>query len=165
MDSDQSKLTQQITFDTYARGIRSGIGGQVNYDYYADGSIKDWNGALMISPKIALSRNILLEPVAKLKIGNKLLDRDKIDNNSLAIFNSDSPQLFSYDSTLNVGRKLWYRDLDIGFTINTNIFYVGCSSNKRAKSFRKHIPKYGINKLPNTNSFKCLCRNPIRIKE
>ena len=125
MDSDQSKLTQQITFDTYARGIRSGIGGQVNYDYYADGSIKDWNGALMISPKIALSRNILLEPVAKLKIGNKLLDRDKIENNSLAIFNSDSPQLFSYDSTLNIGRKLWYRDLDIGFTINTNIFYVG----------------------------------------
>lgn len=125
MGSDQSKLTQQITFDTYARGIRSGIGGQVNYDYYADGSIKDWNGALMISPKIALSRNILLEPVAKLKIGNKLLDRDKIENNSLAIFNSDSPQLFSYDSTLNIGRKLWYRDLDIGFTINTNIFYVG----------------------------------------
>ncbi len=125
LDSDQSKLTQQITFDTYARGIRSGIGGQVNYDYYADGSIKDWNGALMISPKIALSRNILLEPVAKLKIGNKLLDRDKIENNSLAIFNSDSPQLFSYDSTLNTGRKLWYRDLDIGFTINTNIFYVG----------------------------------------
>ena len=79
----------------------------------------------MISPKIALSRNILLEPVAKLKIGNKLLDRNKIENNSLAIFNSDSPQLFSYDSTLNVGRKLWYRDLDIGFTINTNIFYVG----------------------------------------
>ena len=125
LDSDQRKLTQQITFDTYARGIRSGIGGQVTYDYYADGSIKDWNGALMISPKIALSRNILLEPVAKLKIGNKLLDRDKIENNSLAIFNSDSPQLFSYDSTLNVGRKLWYRDLDIGFTINTNIFYLG----------------------------------------
>ena len=125
MDSNQNKLTQQITFDTYARGIRSGIGGQVNYDYYADGSIKDWNGALMISPKIALSRNILLEPVAKFKVGNKLLDRDKIENNSLAIFNSDSPQLFSYDSTLNVGRKLWYRDLDIGFTVNTNIFYVG----------------------------------------
>lgn len=125
MDSDQSKLTQQITFDTYARGIRSGIGGQVNYDYYSDGSIKDWNGALLISPKIALSRNILLEPVVKLKVGNKLLDRDKIENNSLAIFNPDSPQLFSYDSTLSVGRKLWYRDLDIGFTINTNIFYIG----------------------------------------
>ena len=125
MNSDQQKLSQQITFDTYARPIRSGIGAQVNYDYYADGSIKDWNGALIVSPKIALSRNIILEPVAKLKIGNKLLDREKAENNSLALFNSDSPQTFSYDTTQNIGRKLWYRDLDLGFTINTNIFYVG----------------------------------------
>ncbi len=128
MESDQRKLSQQITFDTYARGIRSGVGAQVNYDYYADGSIKDWNGALIVSPKIAISRNILIEPVAKLKIGNKLLDRDKVENNSLAVFNSDSPQLFSYDSSQNVGRKLWYRDLDIGFTLNTNIFYIGAQA-------------------------------------
>ena len=125
MNSNQRKLSQQITFDTYARPIRSGVGAQVNYDYYADGSIKDWNGALIVSPKIALSRNIFLEPVAKLKIGNKLLDRDKTDNNSLAIFNTDSPQAFSYDTTQNIGRKLWYRDLDLGLTINTNIFYIG----------------------------------------
>ncbi|MDC0297339.1 type IX secretion system membrane protein PorP/SprF [Crocinitomicaceae bacterium] len=125
MNSDQQKLSQQITFDTYARPIRSGIGAQINYDYYADGSIKDWNGALIVSPKIGLSRNIILEPVAKLKIGNKLLDREKAENNSLAIFNSDSPQTFSYDTTQNIGRKLWYRDLDLGFTINTNIFYIG----------------------------------------
>ena len=82
MNSDQQKLSQQITFDTYSRPIRSGIGAQVNYDYYADGSIKDWNGALIVSPKIGLSRNIILEPVAKLKIGNKLLDREKTENNS-----------------------------------------------------------------------------------
>ena len=125
MNSNQRKLSQQITFDTYARPIRSGVGAQVNYDYYADGSIKDWNGALIVSPKISLSRNIFLEPVAKLKIGNKLLDRDKTDNNSLAIFNTDSPQAFSYDTTQNIGRKLWYRDLDLGLTINTNIFYIG----------------------------------------
>ncbi len=125
MNSDQRKLSQQITFDTYARPIRSGIGAQVNYDYYADGSIKDWNGALIVSPKIALSRNIFLEPVAKLKIGNKLLDSEKTENNSLALFNSDSPQTFSYDTSQNIGRKLWYRDLDLGFTFNTNIFYIG----------------------------------------
>ena len=83
------------------------------------------HGALIVSPKIALSRNIFLEPVAKLKIGNKLLDRDKTENNSLAIFNTDSPQTFSYDTTQNIGRKLWYRDLDLGLTINTNIFYLG----------------------------------------
>ena len=128
MNSDQRKLTQQLTFDTYARAIRSGIGAQVNYDYYSDGSIKDWCGAIIVSPKIALSRNILLEPVAKLKIGNKLLNSDKVENNSLALFNSDSPQMFSYDTTQNIGRQLWYRDLDFGLTLNTNIFYIGAQA-------------------------------------
>lgn len=128
LNTKQSKLSEQLSFDTYARGIRSGIGAQLNYDYFADGTIQDWNGALIISPKIALSRNILLEPVAKLKIGNKLLDANKAENNALAIFNSDSPQIFSFDTSQNIGRKLWYRDLDFGLTLNTNIFYIGAQA-------------------------------------
>ena len=128
MNSNQHKLSQQLSFDTYARGIRSGIGAQVNYDYYADGTIQDWNGALILSPKIALSRNIYLEPAAKLKIGNKLLDASKVENNSLAVFNTDSPQNFSYDTTQNIGRKLWYRDVDMGLTLNTNMFYIGAQA-------------------------------------
>ena len=124
-NTNQHKFTQQLSFDTYARPIRSGIGAQVNYDSYADGTIQDWNAAVILSPKIALSRNILLEPVAKLKMGNKLLDINKVENNSMAIFNSSSPQMFSYDTSQNIGRKLWYRDVDLGITLNTNMFYLG----------------------------------------
>ena len=134
MNSNQHKLSQQLSFDTYARGIRSGIGAQVNYDYYADGTIQDWNGSLILAPKIALSRNIFIEPVAKLKIGNKLLDASKAENNSLAVFNTDSPQNFSYDTTQNIGRKLWYRDVDMGLTLNTNMFYIGA----QATNFLNH---------------------------
>ena len=124
-NTDQHKFTQQLSFDAYARPIRSGIGAQVNYESYADGTIQDWNAALILSPKIALSRNILLEPVAKLKMGNKLLDINKVENNTMAIFNSSSPQMFSYDTSQNIGRKLWYRDIDLGLTLNTNMFYLG----------------------------------------
>jgi len=124
-NTNQQKLTQQLSFDAYARPIRSGIGAQVNYESYADGTIQDWNAALIVSPKIALSRNILLEPVAKLKMGNKLLDINKVENNTMAIFNSSSPQMFSYDTSQNIGRKLWYRDVDLGITLNTNMFYIG----------------------------------------
>jgi len=124
-NTDQHKYTQQLSFDAYARPIRSGIGAQVNYESYADGTIQDWNAALILSPKIALSRNILLEPVAKLKMGNKLLDINKVENNTMAIFNSSSPQMFSYDTSQNIGRKLWYRDIDLGLTLNTNMFYLG----------------------------------------
>ena len=134
INTNQHKLSQQLSFDTYARGIRSGIGAQVNYDYYADGTIQDWNGALILAPKIALSRNIFIEPAAKLKIGNKLLDASKVENNSIALFNTDSPQNFLYDTTHNIGRKLWYRDVDLGLTLNTNMFYIGA----QATNFLNH---------------------------
>ena len=155
INTDQHKLSQQLSFDTYARGIRSGIGAQVNYDYYADGTIQDWNGALILSPKIAMSRNIYLEPVAKLKIGNKLLDASKVENNSIALFNTNSPQNFSYDTTQNIGRKLWYRDIDIGLTLNTKMFYIGA----QASNFLNHsedIYQNGDNenyRTPTTYSF------------
>ena len=155
INTDQHKLSQQLSFDTYARGIRSGIGAQVNYDYYADGTIQDWNGALILSPKIAMSRNIYLEPVAKLKIGNKLLDASKVENNSIALFNTNSPQNFSYDTTQNIGRKLWYRDVDIGLTLNTKMFYIGA----QASNFLNHsedIYQNGDNenyRTPTTYSF------------
>jgi hypothetical protein len=43
----------------------------------------------------------------------------------MAFFNSASPQMFSYDTSQNIGHKLWYRDLDLGLTLNTNMFYFG----------------------------------------
>ena len=63
----------------------------------------------MISPKIALSRNILLEPVAKLKIETSF-DRDKIENNSLAI---STQTLLNY-SPMTVPR-MW--DVNYGIEI------------------------------------------------
>ena len=80
---------------------------------------------MIFSPKIALSRNISLEPVARLKIGNKILDSNKADNNSLSLYNNENPQIFTFDTAQNIGRKLWYRDLDAGFTINTKVLYIG----------------------------------------
>ena len=124
-ESEQQKLSQEFTIDSYVRSLRSGVGAQVSYDTYAGGTIKDWNASLSFSPKIALSRNISLEPVAKLKVGNKILNSNKVNNNTVSLFNSASPQLFSFDTTQAIGRKLWYRDLDAGVTLNTKVFYVG----------------------------------------
>ncbi|MEJ6686068.1 MAG: type IX secretion system membrane protein PorP/SprF [Crocinitomicaceae bacterium] len=125
VESEQQKLSQEFTLDSYVRSLRSGVGAQVSYDTYAGGTIKDWNASLTFSPKIALSRNISLEPVAKLKVGNKILNSSKVNNNTVSLFNNTSPQLFSFDTTQAIGRKLWYRDLDAGVTLNTKIFYIG----------------------------------------
>ena len=145
--TNNEKLSQEISLDGYARSIKSGIGAQVNYDTYANGTIQDWNAALIFSPKIALSRNISLEPVARLKIGNKILDANKADNNSLSLYNNENPQIFTFDTAQNIGRKLWYRDLDAGFTINTKVLYIGF----QAENLLNHVENLYQNEQSSTN--------------
>ena len=146
--SSNEKLSQELSIDGYARSIRSGVGAQVNYDTYANGTIQDWNAALVFSPKIALSRNISLEPVARLKIGNKILDANKAENNSVSLYDNNNPQIFSFDTTQNIGRKLWYRDLDAGFTINTKVLYVGF----QAENLLNHVENLYQNDQNTTNT-------------
>tara|TARA_Y100000991_G_scaffold2500_1_gene2082 strand:- start:114 stop:1802 length:1689 start_codon:yes stop_codon:yes gene_type:complete len=146
--TSNEKLSQEISLDGYARSIRSGIGAQVNYDTYANGTIQDWNAALIFSPKIALSRNISLEPVARIKIGNKILDADKAENNSVSLYNNENPQTFAFDTAQNIGRKLWYRDLDAGFTINTKVLYIGF----QAENLLKHVENLYQNEQSSTNT-------------
>jgi hypothetical protein len=121
----QRKFTQQITLDGYARGAQSGFGLQANYDYFANGSIQNWNACLLFSPKIALSKSISFEPALRFKIGNKILSKDRIENHSNINYESFETQKFNFDSSLAIGNTLWYRDLDLGFTINTPYFYLG----------------------------------------
>jgi hypothetical protein len=122
---DQRKFAQQITLDGYSRSAQSAFGLQANYDYYANGSIQNWNTCLLFSPKIALTRSVSIEPALRLKIGNKLLNEDRITNHSEVIYESQVVHQFNYDSTIAIGSKLWYRDLDFGLTINTPYFYIG----------------------------------------
>lgn len=124
-NKEQRKFSQQITLDGYSRGAQSGFGLQANYDYFANGSIQNWNTCLLFSPKIALSRKISFEPAIRFKIGNKMLNEDRIENHSLVNYESQTTNQFNFDSTLAIGSKLWYRDLDLGFTINTPYFYLG----------------------------------------
>jgi hypothetical protein len=124
-DAEQRKFSQQITLDGYSRSAQSGFGLQANYDYFANGSIQNWNTCLLFSPKIAVSRKISFEPALRFKIGNKLLNEERIENQSLVNFESQTSNQFNFDSSIAIGSKLWYRDLDLGFTINTPYFYLG----------------------------------------
>ncbi|NCA21115.1 MAG: hypothetical protein EBS86_08265 [Crocinitomicaceae bacterium] len=134
-NENQQKFSQQFSFDTYSRGAKSAFGLQANYDYFATGVIQNWNTALLFSPKISISRNITFEPAVRFKMGNKILDRNKITNNSATEFETGNVQTFNFDSSAAIGRKLWYRDLDLGFTINTSLFYIGFQANNILKHY------------------------------
>lgn len=124
-DLEQHKFSQQVTLDGYSRGSQSGFGIQANYDYFGNGSIQNWNTCLMFSPKIALSRTVSVEPAMRFKIGNKLLNEDRIENHTAINYESHTQNQFNFDTSLAIGSKLWYRDIDFGLTVNTPYFYLG----------------------------------------
>lgn len=124
-NEQQQKMSQQFSFDSYSRATKSAFGLQANYDYFGNGVIQNWDVALLFSPKIALSRNITLEPAMRFKMGNKLLDQSKLVNNSQVEFETGAIQTFDFDENRAIGSRLLYRDLDAGLTINTNLFYIG----------------------------------------
>jgi len=134
-NEQQQKLSQQFSFDTYSRATKSAFGLQANYDYFGNGVIQNWDVAMLFSPKIALSRNITLEPAMRFKMGNKLLNQSKLTNNSQVEFETGTTQTFNFDENSAIGRKLWYRDLDAGLTINTSLFYIGFQSINLLKHF------------------------------
>lgn len=134
-NEQQQKMSQQFSFDSYSRATKSAFGLQANYDYFGNGVIQNWDVALLFSPKIALSRNITLEPAMRFKMGNKLLDQSKLTNNSQVEFETGATQTFNFDENRAIGSRLLYRDLDAGLTINTSLFYIGFQSTNLLKHF------------------------------
>ena len=134
-NEQQQKMSQQFSFDSYSRATKSAFGLQANYDYFGNGVIQNWDVALLFSPKIALSRNITLEPAMRFKMGNKLLDQSKLTNNSQVEFETGATQTFNFDENRAIGSRLLYRDLDAGLTINTSLFYLGFQTTNLLKHY------------------------------
>ena len=120
----QMRLNNQLSLDGYSRGMRAGFGLQANYDDFGDGLIKDVNVALIFSPKIALSRKISLEPAIRFNMGTMTLNEQKLSSAGKVEYNTGQVNDFQFDPNLAIGRTLWYRDLDLGMTIHTPLFFL-----------------------------------------
>ena len=80
---------------------------------------------MIYSPKIALSRFIILEPSMSFTFGQKQLEVSKISNHQEFTFESMVVQRFNYDMTLPVGKRLFYRDVNVGLMANFGPIYIG----------------------------------------
>lgn len=120
----QTKINNQLSIDGYSRSMRAGFGTQINYDDFANGLIKDVNVSLIFSPKIALSRKISLEPAIRFNMGTMTLNEQKLIPNGKVEYSSGQIHQFQFNPNLAIGRTLWYRDLDLGMTIHTPLFFL-----------------------------------------
>ena len=119
----QGMLGQQMSLDGYARKLRAGFGIQGNYKQFAGAAITDYEIGLIAAPKIALTRQIILEPAARLRMGARYAAADKLQQLSFIEFENSDLREVQIDTAYSVGRRLFYKDLDFSLAIQTPIFF------------------------------------------
>lgn len=123
LDNENELFTNQIGFDGYVFGARGGIGVQMTHNYYNDGGIQSGEVAITYSPKFSVNRKLSIEPAFRFKMGNKMLDQDRMAGTEQVEFIPGNTIDYYQDGTTPVGRMLWYRDMGLGLNVNTEWFY------------------------------------------
>jgi hypothetical protein len=131
----QRLLGQQFIIDGYSRNLRAGIGLQGSYKQYAGAAVSDYEIGLIAAPKILLNRFIVLEPAARLRLGARYANTDKLQELSYIEFENADLRAVQIDTTQAVGRRLFYKDLDISLAIQTPILFVSAQLENTFKHF------------------------------
>jgi hypothetical protein len=131
----QGLLGQQFIIDGYSRNLRAGIGLQGSYKQYAGAAVSDYEIGLIAAPKILLNRLIVLEPAARLRLGARYANADKLQSLSYIEFENADLRAVQIDSTQAVGRRLFYKDLDISLAIQTPILFISAQIDNTFKHF------------------------------
>lgn len=122
---DNQQLMNTLSWDGYIYALRGGVGVDLNYSDYQNGSLQNFNAGLTYSPKFSINNNISIEPALRFKMGMIDLDTespiigDQIELNRRSV-------LGVFDQGMQpIGSQLWYRDIGAGFLLNTKWFYAG----------------------------------------
>lgn len=116
-------FSNQIGFDGYIFDMRGGIGVQMTHNYYNNGGIQSSEVALTYSPKFSVSQKLSIEPAVRFKMGNKMLNANRMEGVSQVEYIPGNTIDYYTDGTTPVGNMLWYRDLGLGLNVNAEWFY------------------------------------------
>ena len=133
--TEQMQMQQQLSLDAYVRGLRSGLGLQTNYKQFANGAVSDYEVACIAAPKLLLTRNIILEPSARLKLGARYANQEKLQTLSFVELETADLRTVAIDSATEIGRRIFYKDLDFGLGIQTPLFFLNAQLENAFKHF------------------------------
>jgi len=123
LGNENELFTNQIGFDGYVFGARGGIGVQMTHNYYNQGGIQSGEVAITYSPKFSVNRKLSIEPAFRFKMGNKMLNSDRMEGTDQVEFIPGNTIDYYQDGSVPVGKMLWYRDMGLGLNVNTEWFY------------------------------------------
>ena len=129
------QFTNRLVVDGYSYGMRGGIGFQFDHNYYSDGMIQNFMAAMIYSPKFSVSRNVVVEPSVRFKMGSKNLDWSKVNFGEDVEYDRMNTQSFVAGFGEPLGNQLWYRDLGLGLMVNTKWFFAGIQGDNLFKHY------------------------------
>jgi len=121
-------VSNLIGFDAFLPNAKSGIGIQMLYNRSFNGSINQFELAATYSPKFFLTKNIVLEPAVRFKMGGTGINRTEITPGTWVEF--DRPNSFVYaqqQQNAQVNRSI-QQDFGLGFLLNTKWGFVGANA-------------------------------------
>jgi len=124
LGESNQQIMNQLSVDGYSYGMRGGIGFQLNHNFYGTGAIENYHSTLTYSPKISVTKHVMVEPSIRFKMGNKKLDDEQMSGTHLEYDRMNS-QSYYIDGSPPVVRSLWYKDLGLGIMVNTKWFFAG----------------------------------------
>lgn len=132
---EQALLGQRISLDGYARNLKAGFGLQANYMQYAGAAITDFEIGFIAAPKLMLTRQLIIEPAARLRMGSRQVNSAKLEQLSFIEFQNSDLREINIDSTQGIGRRLFYRDLDLSLAVQTPILFASAQLENVFKHF------------------------------
>lgn len=143
LEKENEQFINSLSWDGYIYSLRGGLGVDLNYSMYNGNSLNNYSVGIVYSPKISIHNNLSFEPSMSFKMG--VIDIDprsdfigsKIEmhrNNSLAFFEGEEQA---------TGSQLWYKDVGLGFMLNTKSFYIGFN----ADNLTRHNNNYYSNNI------------------
>jgi hypothetical protein len=131
------QIYNQISFDTYVREIRGGIGVQLNHVHYGNGAYQVGQFALMYSPKFSVTKNVVLEPAIRFKMGNKRLSNQKMVPGQLVELDRQNELIYENESLNTSTQNLWYKDVGFALMSNTKWFSAGIQIDNIGRHYSK----------------------------
>lgn len=128
LGTDQEQLMNTVNIDGYSYGIRGGIGVQLYHSTFHNGGIQNGGMALTYAPKFSVNRFLSIEPSVRFKMGAKVLDYNRVSGLDQVELEPGVTNTFYPDGTTPIGRQLWYKDMGLGFMVNTKWFFAGINA-------------------------------------
>lgn len=122
---DNEQLMNQLSADGYLYDIRGGWGVQLNHQWYKNGGLQVSQAAFTYSPKISVSNWFSVEPSVRVKIGNKQLNAERMQDENMVEIDRGNTHGYYANGATPIGKNLWYKDLGVGLLVNTKWFFAG----------------------------------------